>query len=96
MPEGTDSDETCPSPAPPQTETPTDSEPPQAESLELDRSAEPDSHPPQPIREVNLLLGAACSFHLFLACFQMASATMMIEVVREAKKGFFFSQNRLI
>uniref|UniRef100_A0A671WA32 non-specific serine/threonine protein kinase n=1 Tax=Sparus aurata TaxID=8175 RepID=A0A671WA32_SPAAU len=53
VPEGTDSDETCPSPAPPQTETPTDSEPPQAESLELDRSTEPDSHPPQPIREAD-------------------------------------------
>lgn len=67
VPERTDSDETCPSqlsnsPSPPQTETPTDSEPPQAKSLEPDRPAEPVSHPPQPIREVNLLLSSACSF----------------------------------
>ncbi|XP_027147293.1 mitogen-activated protein kinase kinase kinase kinase 4 isoform X10 [Larimichthys crocea] len=60
-------DETCPSellnsltPSPVQTETPTDSEPPQAESLEPDRPAEPVSHLPQPIREVNVLLGSAC------------------------------------
>lgn len=87
VPEKTDSDETCPSPlsnspSPPQTETPADSEPPQAESLEPDRPAEPVSNPPQPIREVNLLLGpaypAACSFQLLLACLHTASVTMMI------------------
>ncbi|XP_034720185.1 mitogen-activated protein kinase kinase kinase kinase 4-like isoform X13 [Etheostoma cragini] len=54
----TDSDETCPSQLsnsliPPHTETPTDSEPRQAESLEPDRHAEPVSHPPQPIREAD-------------------------------------------
>ncbi|XP_076579203.1 mitogen-activated protein kinase kinase kinase kinase 4-like isoform X4 [Chaetodon auriga] len=60
VPEKTDSDETCPSPlsdspspSPPHTESPTDSEPPQAESSEPDRSAEPVSHPPQPIREAD-------------------------------------------
>ncbi|XP_045913081.1 mitogen-activated protein kinase kinase kinase kinase 4-like isoform X2 [Micropterus dolomieu] len=59
VPEKTDSDETCTSqlsnsPSPPQTETPTDSEPPQAESLETDRQAEPVSNPPpQPIREAD-------------------------------------------
>ncbi|XP_068575850.1 mitogen-activated protein kinase kinase kinase kinase 4-like isoform X3 [Cebidichthys violaceus] len=57
-PEKTDSDETCPSqlsnsPSPPLTETPTDSEPPRAESLEPDRPAEPVSPPPQPIREAD-------------------------------------------
>ncbi|XP_008279244.1 mitogen-activated protein kinase kinase kinase kinase 4 isoform X8 [Stegastes partitus] len=51
-------DETCPSrlsnsPSPPPTETPTDSKPPQAESLEPDRPSEPVSHPPQPIREAD-------------------------------------------
>ncbi|XP_035854353.1 mitogen-activated protein kinase kinase kinase kinase 4-like isoform X2 [Sander lucioperca] len=58
VPEKTDSDETCPSQlsnslSPPHTETPTDSEPRQAESLEPDRHAEPVSHPPQPIREAD-------------------------------------------
>ncbi|XP_044043265.1 TRAF2 and NCK-interacting protein kinase-like isoform X9 [Siniperca chuatsi] len=59
VPEKTDSDETCPcqlsnSPSPAQTETPTDSEPPQAEGLEPDRPAEPVSNPPpQPIREAD-------------------------------------------
>lgn len=56
---------------PPMTETPTDSKPPQAECLS-DRPTEAFSHPPQPIREVNLLLGSvyppACSFQLPLAC----------------------------
>lgn len=67
-PERTDSDETCPSqpsdsPSPPQTETPTDSDPPQVEGSESDRPEEPVSHPPQPIREVTLLLlSSACSF----------------------------------
>ncbi|TKS66328.1 Mitogen-activated protein kinase kinase kinase kinase 4 [Collichthys lucidus] len=53
-------DETCPSelsnsltPSPVQTETPTDSEPPQTEGLEPDRPAEPVSHLPQPIREAD-------------------------------------------
>ncbi|XP_039649025.1 mitogen-activated protein kinase kinase kinase kinase 4-like isoform X16 [Perca fluviatilis] len=58
VPEKTDSDETCPSQlsnslSPPHTETPTDSEPRQAESLEPDRHAEPVSHPPQPISEAD-------------------------------------------
>ncbi|KAI3366299.1 hypothetical protein L3Q82_009768, partial [Scortum barcoo] len=58
VPEKTDSDEACPSPlpnspSPLQTENPTDSEPPQAESLEPDRPAEPVSNPPQPIREAD-------------------------------------------
>lgn len=97
MPEKTDSDETCPSQlsnslSPPHTETPTDSEPRQAESLEPDRHAEPVSHPPQPISEVNLLLGsaypAACSFFLLLACLPTALVTMIIEVVRAADDGF--------
>lgn len=80
-------DEPCstqdsPSPSPPLTESPTDSKPPQAESLESDRPAEPVNHPPQPIREVNLVLGsvypAACSsFRLLLACLH---TDMMIEV----------------
>ncbi|KAM9835878.1 mitogen-activated protein kinase kinase kinase kinase 4-like isoform 2-T2 [Aulostomus maculatus] len=53
-----DSDETCttqlsPSPTQPQTETPTDSNPPQTENVEPDRPAEPASHPPQPIREAD-------------------------------------------
>lgn len=99
MPEKTDSDETGPSQlsnspslSSPQTETPPDPEPPQAESLEPDRPAEPVSHPPQPVREVNLLLGsaypAACSFQLLLACLHTASVTMMIEVVRAENNGF--------
>ncbi|XP_040888144.1 mitogen-activated protein kinase kinase kinase kinase 4-like isoform X5 [Toxotes jaculatrix] len=55
VPEHTDTTETSPgpSPSPPQTETPTDSKPPQAESSEPDRPAEPVSHPPQPIREAD-------------------------------------------
>lgn len=75
--EKTDSDETCASQLSdsPQTEPPPDSEPPQAESVEPDRPAEPVSHPPQPIREVNVLLssGSACSFQLLLACLHTAT-----------------------
>lgn len=64
----TDSDETCTnqipdSPSPPQTDSPPDSDPPQAESLEPDRPAEA-------VSEVNLLRGsahsAACSVQLLL------------------------------
>lgn len=99
VPEKTDSVETCnsqlsnsPIPSPTQTETPTDSKPPQAEHMEPDRPAEPVNHPPQPIREVNLLLGsdypAACSFQLLLACLHTASVAMVIEVVRATNKGF--------
>ncbi|XP_029379410.1 mitogen-activated protein kinase kinase kinase kinase 4-like isoform X13 [Echeneis naucrates] len=84
--------ETCPSLSPPQTETPTDCKPPQAEGLEPDRPPEPVSHPVQPVREVNLLLGsaysAACSFQLPLACPLTASVTMMMEVVRVTNNGF--------
>lgn len=66
------------SPSSLQTETPSDSNPPQTESSEPD--SEPVSQPPQPIREVNLLLGSACSFHLpLLACFHTASVVMMIK-----------------
>ncbi|KAL6115457.1 map4k4 [Pungitius sinensis] len=57
-PEETDCDETCPgqlsnSPRPPHTETPSDSEPPQAECLETNSSAESIGHPPPPIREAD-------------------------------------------
>ncbi|XP_029379309.1 mitogen-activated protein kinase kinase kinase kinase 4-like isoform X1 [Echeneis naucrates] len=45
--------ETCPSLSPPQTETPTDCKPPQAEGLEPDRPPEPVSHPVQPVREAD-------------------------------------------
>ncbi|XP_065807791.1 mitogen-activated protein kinase kinase kinase kinase 4 isoform X8 [Labrus bergylta] len=56
--ENTDTDETSPnqlsdSPSPPQTDSPPDSEPPQAEGLEPDRPAEAVSHPPQPVREAD-------------------------------------------
>lgn len=48
------------------TETLADSKTPKAKSTEADRLTEPATHPPQPIREVNFLLGsicpAACSF----------------------------------
>ncbi|CAK6962467.1 TRAF2 and NCK-interacting protein kinase-like isoform X11 [Scomber scombrus] len=60
VPEKPDSVETCnsqlsnsPIPSPTQTETPTDSKPPQAEHMEPDRPAEPVNHPPQPIREAD-------------------------------------------
>ncbi|XP_056226287.1 mitogen-activated protein kinase kinase kinase kinase 4-like isoform X4 [Seriola aureovittata] len=53
VPEKTHTVETCPSPSPPQTETPTDPNTPQAEGLEPDRPAEPVAHPPQPIREAD-------------------------------------------
>lgn len=75
-PEETDCDETGPgqlsnSPRPSQTESPSDSEPPQGECSEPDSPAEPIGHPPPPIREVNLLVSsaypAACSFWLLLA-----------------------------
>ncbi|KAM8904078.1 mitogen-activated protein kinase kinase kinase kinase 4-like isoform 13-T13 [Spinachia spinachia] len=57
-PEETDSDETCPgqlsnSPRSPQTETPCDSEPPQAECSKPDSPAEPIGPPPPPIREAD-------------------------------------------
>ncbi|XP_028279476.1 mitogen-activated protein kinase kinase kinase kinase 4-like isoform X3 [Parambassis ranga] len=51
--EEADSDEVLNSPSPTQTETPTDSKPPQVESLEPDRPSEPVSQPPQPIREAD-------------------------------------------
>lgn len=89
MPERNDSDEPCPTPSPPQTESPTDSEPPQAESLEPDRPAEAVNHLSQPVREVNLLLSSACSFQLFLACLYRALTwvNMRIDLV-EAHSDF--------
>lgn len=82
--EKTETVETCPDqvqhspgPLPSQTENPNDSHPPQAESLQPDRPANPVSHPAQPIREVNHFLGSsfpvACSFRLLLACLYTAS-----------------------
>ncbi|XP_077953821.1 mitogen-activated protein kinase kinase kinase kinase 4 isoform X24 [Gasterosteus aculeatus] len=57
-PEETDCDETGPgqlsnSPRPSQTESPSDSEPPQGECSEPDSPAEPIGHPPPPIREAD-------------------------------------------
>ncbi|XP_062236451.1 mitogen-activated protein kinase kinase kinase kinase 4-like isoform X6 [Platichthys flesus] len=62
-PDKTDKAETCPdplqnspispSPSLSQSEPPTDSQPPEAESSETDRPAKPVSHPPQPIREAD-------------------------------------------
>lgn len=67
------------------TETPTDSKPLCAESLEPDRPPESISPPLQPVREVNLLFGsvypAACSFQFSLACLRTSSKVVMIEVV---------------
>ncbi|XP_024918023.1 mitogen-activated protein kinase kinase kinase kinase 4 isoform X9 [Cynoglossus semilaevis] len=58
--EKTETVETCPDqvqhspgPLPSQTENPNDSHPPQAESLQPDRPANPVSHPAQPIREAD-------------------------------------------
>lgn len=76
----TASDETCSSqlansPSSPQTDCKT----PQAENME------PDRHPPQPVREVNLLLGSAhstaCSFQLPPACLCTASVTTVLNNV---------------
>lgn len=68
-----------------------DSEPPQEESLDPDRPAEPVGDPPQPIREVNLLVGsaypAACSFQLLLAYPRSDSATITTTEQRAAKNG---------
>ena len=81
-----------PTPHPPMTETPSDSKPPKAEGLEPDRPTEPVSQAPQPIREVNLLLGSfysvACSFCLPLACLHTASVAMMIELVPATNNTF--------
>ncbi|CAG06676.1 unnamed protein product [Tetraodon nigroviridis] len=51
--ERTDSDETCPSHNPTQTEPPIDTELPQTESVECDRPAEAVDHPPLPLREAD-------------------------------------------
>ncbi|MEQ2217549.1 hypothetical protein XENOCAPTIV_014382, partial [Xenoophorus captivus] len=79
----------CSTPHPPVTETPAESKAPQAESLEADRPTEPATHPPQPIKEVNLLLGslcpAACSFQLLLACLHTV-CVMIIEAVLDTNK----------
>lgn len=76
--ERTDSDETCPSHTPTQTEPPIDTEPPQTESVESDRPAEAVDHPPLPVREVNFLLSSAGSFQLILACLCAVSVTVRV------------------